>query len=171
MSIFTNRVRAGLAIALALFIVSPSLSPVRAAPGAVLSGRVLQADGVTPRTGVVVTLFDVERRVEFPSDPTNAEGVFKIDTAPPGSYTVLARTAEGVFLAADGFVLVPGENRPLALTLQVAPGEAPRGLAAQGAGLPVWAKGIIIGVIGVGALLVIDEVTEDTEPCASPPCN
>ena len=86
-------------------------------PGSVrFSGRVLQQDGATPRAGVVVTLVDRAAERTFDSSPTGADGTFRIEGPPAGSYAVLARGDEGVYLAAADVPLAAGDNAPLQLT-------------------------------------------------------
>ncbi len=168
----TNRWKpaTALTLALALFL-SYSLSPAMAAAEAKLNGRVLDADGVTPRAGVTVTLVDSETKREYASAPTDATGNFVIESAPVGTYMLLAVTDEGAFLAAESMELEAGDNTPLALSLARSSGaELPAGLAQQSSGgLATWAKWVIVGVIAVAAILVIDDVSgSDDEPPASP---
>jgi hypothetical protein len=82
---------------------------------------------------------------------------------------VLAETDAGAFLAAMNLDLQAGENKPMALTLYTRD-ETAAGVGAQGQGLPGWAKWLIVGAVGLAALYVVDELTDDEEPCASPPC-
>jgi len=158
-------VRPGTAAMLTLSLLfTMGVSPLLAAEGAVLSGRVLNADGVTPRSGVVVLLVDLQERLEYRSSSTSGEGAFKA-TAPAGDYALLVETEAGAFLASDRLTLLPDGNRPLALTLQETSGEqitAP-GWAQQSSDMPLWAKISIAGVIAVAALVIIDEVTSDSE--------
>jgi hypothetical protein len=92
---------------------------------ATFRGRVLDADGVTPRTGVVVALYDARTEVVVRSTPTDARGSFRIEGAAAGSYALLAETPQGAFLAAGEVRLSPGENRPLSLALQPTPPDPP----------------------------------------------
>jgi hypothetical protein len=93
---------------------------------ATFRGRVLDADGVTPRTGVVVALYDPRTEGVVRSTPTDARGSFRIEGAAAGSYALLAETPQGAFLAAGEVRLSPGENRPLSLALQPTPPIRPR---------------------------------------------
>jgi hypothetical protein len=140
-------------------------APVLAAGEAQLAGRVFDADGATPRSGVVVTLVDPASDASVSSAPTSHEGTFRIEQAPAGTYRVLAETPEGAFLAADPVDLQPGSNQPLSLTLKVAPGMD----GTTGSKMKTWKKWLIAGGIAVGALFLINEVTDETD--ASPPGN
>lgn len=178
-----------LVISLSMFLVGT----VAGEPVTVFSGKVLGAAGASPREGVVVRLVGATPEASYASRPTGSDGSFRLEGAPPGSYRVLAETEEGAYLAADGFELATGANRPVALTLAAAspdsqttpedtptaPPETPTAPpatptattppAAQPSGLPTWAKWTIVGGIGLVALWAIDSVTEDEdEEVASP---
>ena len=135
-------------LAIATFVFA-SFMPVVHAEQALLSGRVMEPDGITPRSGVVVALVDDENRLVYRSDPTNEEGAFEIDSAPAGGYKLLAETDQGAFLASNDFQLVGGENKPVALKLSpgeqnsnatIAPGQA-------GAGASWWQWAIAGSII------------------------
>ena len=147
-------------LAIATFIFA-SVVPVVHAENALLSGRVMETDGLTPRSGVVVALVDDENRLVYRSDPSNDEGAFQIDSAPAGDYKLLAETDEGAFLASNDFQLAGGENKPVALKLTpgaqspnatIAPGQA-------GAGTSWW-QWAIAGTIIVAGLLVVSDASE-----------
>ncbi|MCP3979786.1 MAG: carboxypeptidase regulatory-like domain-containing protein [bacterium] len=165
----SSRIRHALACLLTVSIVSLSVMPVQASTGAVFSGRVVQSDGVTPRTGAVVTLLDQKTGRTFESQPTGNSGNFRIDAAPAGGYTLLIDTSEGAFLASNNMQIAKGSNRPVALQLS---SNAPNyqgsggtsGAAAGGSNLLGW---IITGGIVVVSLFAIDELTEDDEAPAS----
>ncbi len=144
-----------LAIATFLFV---SFAPVVHAERALLAGRVMETDGFTPRSGVVVALVDHENRRVYRSEPTNEDGAFQIDSAPAGGYKLLAETDEGAFLASDDFQLAGGENKPVSLKLTpaeqtsnvtIAPGQT-------GTGTSWWQWAIAGGIIVVGLLVVAD---------------
>jgi len=156
--------RRALALALAAttaLILLPA--PVLAAGEAQLAGRVFDADGATPRAGVVVTLVDPDTDAAVSSEPTSDEGTFRIEQAPAGTYRVLAEAPEGAFLAADPVDLEPGANRPISLTLKLAPAME----GTTGSKMKTWKKWLIAGGIAVGALFLINEVSDETD--ASPP--
>jgi len=146
-------------LAIATFVFA-SIVPVVHAENALLSGRVMETDGFTPRSGVVVALVDDENRLVYRSDPTTDEGAFQIDSAPAGDYKLLAETDEGAFLASDDFKLAGGENKPVALKLT--PGaQGPNstiapGAAGAGPGASWWQWGIAGTIIVLGLLVVSD---------------
>jgi len=133
-------------------------------------GRVLHGDGVTPHEGVTVRLIDPRTEQDFPSTPTSEDGGFSIEEAPTGEYRVLVETPEGAYLTSNSVRLQSGENRPVTLALNTfGPDyQTQQGLGGGGSGLGTITKWIIVGVIVVGALFVIDELTEDNEVDASP---
>jgi hypothetical protein len=125
-----------------------------------LSGRVFEADGVTPRAGVTVNLVLGEGESIFASPTTNADGIFAIASAPPGSYRVVVETSAGAFLAPQPLELEPGVNRPVALSLAT----EQSGLGSATADpIAEWLKWLIIGLIGVAGLYVIFEVTDSED--------
>ena len=159
--------------ALALTFATASLmigTPAWSGDNALLTGRVLQPDGATPRSGVVVALLGDEALETFRSAPTGDEGAFKIDAAPAGAYTLVAETSQGAFVGAAQVDLTAGENPPLALTLQPQASIATLAPAQSGTRnkLPTWATYSITGLIVITAVVLIDEVTEDVEDPASP---
>jgi len=152
-------------LAIATFVFA-SIVPVVHAENALLSGRVMETDGFTPRSGVVVALVDNENRLVYRSEPTNDEGAFQINSAPAGDYKLLAETDEGAFLASSDFQLASGENKPVALKLTpgghgsnatIAPGQAG---ASPGSSWWQWA---IAGTIIVLGLLVVANASETTK--------
>jgi hypothetical protein len=114
---------------------------------------------------VVVSLYDADSDATYRSQPTTAEGMFRIESAPAGSYALLTEAPEGVYLAVENLDLAPGKNRPLALTLsETAPNLAPaKASTSKKGGLPMWAKGLIAGVIVAGGVLLVVAATEDEE--------
>jgi len=149
------------------------VGPVAGEPVTVFSGKVLASPGTSPRAGVVVRLVGATPDASYAAQPTASDGTFRLEGAPPGAYRVLAEAEEGAYLAADGFELAPGANRPVALTLAAASpdyqttattttGQAPTGL-------PTWAKWTIVGGIALVALWAIDSVTEDEDETVASP--
>ena len=154
-------------LAMAIFVLA-GLVPA-AAENALLTGRVMESDGFTPRGGVVVALVDNENRLVYRSEPTSDEGAFRIDSAPAGDYRLLAETDKGAFLASDDFNLKSGENSPVALKLApvaessnvvIAPGQT-------GADTSWW-QWAIAGAIVVAGLLVVSDSSSSDETMASP---
>ena len=137
--------------------------PTSAAEDSVLTGRVMDADGFTPREGVVVALVDAENRLVYRSAPTSDEGSFEIDSAPAGGYRLLAETADGAFLASNDFKLASGTNEPVSLKL-TPEGQAPNVTIAPGQAGPEtsWWQWAIAGAIIVTGLLVVSDASEST---------
>ena len=142
-----------------------------AEPATVFAGRVLRSEAAMPIEGAIVRLVGSSPEASYAATPTGADGAFRLEGAPPGSYRVLAETAEGAYLAADGYELEPGANRPVALTLGGAPAsqQTTATPSAQPKGLPAWAKWTIIGGIAIVGLWAIDSVTEDEDETPSSP--
>jgi hypothetical protein len=144
-----------------------------AAAAASLEGRVLAGSDGGARSGVVVMLVDEVTKATYRSPSTNETGAFRIEGAAPGTYRVLVDAPEGTFLAARDVSVRPGANRPVSLTLKgkqgapppTAPAPAPP--APSAGGLQTWEKWLIAGGIAVGALLVVNEVTQDEESASA----
>jgi hypothetical protein len=148
------------------------VSPIWADTNAVFSGKVLESDPPAPKAGVVITLVEPSSEKTYSSAATDADGLFRVDNAPAGSYRVVAETPQGAYLASDAVELAPGDNRPVSLTLN---GAAPNyqstsGAGGQGGGLPTWAKWVIVGGIVVIGAAAVASVTsdDDSETPASP---
>jgi hypothetical protein len=165
-----------------------------AADTALLRGRVVTADGVTPRAGVVIALVDDERGSVFRSRPSDDRGVFHLDSASPGSYVLVAEVPEGAFVAATKVSLEAGPNPALALALQPAEGQETDATSAPQAdegeptadegdapeetttlppppekreGLSPVVKGVIAGVVGLLAVATV-YVAGEEEDSGSP---
>jgi hypothetical protein len=98
--------------------------PVSADGSSVFGGRVLAADGSTARSGVTIALLHESDGRVFRSAPSDGRGVFRVDSASPGTYRIVAETAEGAFLAPGRVHLAEGRNPPVALSLQPTEQEA-----------------------------------------------
>lgn len=164
----SNLTRRLLAVSL-IFATSLMLTgmPLLAAENAAFQGRVFQEDGITPLSGVIVRLVDPDSMATFDSTPTETDGDFLIETAPAGDYTLLAKSTDTVFLAADSLHLDVGVNRPVSIALKPTTSLAPAADSTR-KGLPMWGKIGIGGVIAVAGLFLINEVTDDVEEDASP---
>ena len=155
-----------LAITIFVFV---SFVPVVHAENALLSGRVMETDGFTPRSGVVVALVDDENRMVYRSEPTNEDGAFQIDSAPAGGYKLLAETDEGAFLASNDFQLAAGENKPVSLKLTPAAQTSNVTIApGQSGDDSNWWQWVIAGVIIVAGLLVVSDASSTDEQQGSP---
>ncbi|HKQ62047.1 MAG TPA: carboxypeptidase-like regulatory domain-containing protein [Candidatus Polarisedimenticolaceae bacterium] len=154
-----------------------AVSTAAAGSPAVFTGRIVGGDGVSPRAGVVVALLDLERRETYRSGPSDDGGVFRLASAPAGTYRLVAEAPEGAFVSPATVKLVAGDNRPVSVALQAEPPtpppppppppSTPPAPAPKKSGLPGWAKGTIAGAIGVAAIFVIDDVSKDEEENAS----
>jgi hypothetical protein len=140
--------------------------PAIAGSNAVFRGRVLEADGVNPRPGVVVTLVDEEGRKTFDSAPADTRGYFRVDSAPAGTYAVVARASEGAFLAAESVTLQSGENKPLALALKPNAQTTPTVDTTKQDKISGWLKWVIVGGIAVGAFIVADAISKEETPAS-----
>jgi outer membrane biosynthesis protein TonB len=118
-----ERGRQRLAAVLAVVVmVAHSGLPAGAGSVARFGGRVLGADGATPRPGVTVVLVEEGRQV-LRSEPSDDRGAFRFDSAAPGTYTLIAQGPEGAFVATGKVSLREGENPAVALALRPAPQE------------------------------------------------
>ena len=162
---FSRRFVAGaLVVTMALLVAN---LPALAGSNAVFRGRVLEADGVNPRPGVVVALVDDNGGKTFESAPADDRGYFRIDSAPAGTYAVVARASEGAFLAADAMTLNPGANKPVALSLKANAAAGSTGTAnPQQEKIAPWLKWVIVGGIAVGAIIVADNITKEETPAS-----
>ena len=145
-----------------VLIFTLGLVPVAAASPAELGGRVLDVAGGSPASAVTVHLVDAQGATPTitASAMTSDDGSFAILDAPAGDYRLLVETPAGSYLAPGQVTLDEGRNRPLALTI----GNAARdhGFGSETAqGLSTWGTWAIAGAIGVAALFVINEVTDD----------
>ncbi len=146
-----------------------SFVPVVHAESALLSGRVMETDGFTPRSGVVVALVDDENRRVYRSEPTNEDGAFQIDSAPAGGYKLLAETDAGAFLASNDFQLVAGENKPVSLKLTPAVQTSNVTIAPGQTGTDTdWWQWVIAGAIIIAGLLVVDDASSTNQIQGSP---
>lgn len=176
----------------ALLVWLPAAGGATAADTALLRGRVVSADGVTPRAGVVITLVDDERGSVFRSKPSDDRGVFHLDSARPGRYTLVAEVPEGAFVAANKVNLQAGRNPAVALALQPteaqeespkeeSPAEEGKPAAEEEAeaseettplpppaeeeeGLSPVVKGVIAGVVGLVAVATVYLASEEEDP-------
>lgn len=144
-----------------VFVFVPARALAFATEGAFFRGKVVAAGGGAPRSGVVVALVaPSSTEAVYRSSPTDDRGVFRVEGVPAGSYRLLVETPDGAFLASDPVELKAGSNRPVLLALRT---NSP----AEGGGTPGgqsqsrWQKWVIVGGIVVGALLVVDALTEE----------
>jgi hypothetical protein len=163
-SFFRRTVAGALVVTMALLVAN---LPALAGSNAVFRGRVLEADGVNPRPGVVVALVNGNDGKTFESAPADDRGYFRIDSAPAGTYAVVARASEGAFLAADAMTLNAGANKPVALSLKANAAEGGTGTTnPQQDKIAPWLKWVIVGGIVVGAIVVADAITKEETPAS-----
>jgi hypothetical protein len=130
-----------------------SLPPVLAMDAS-FSGRVFEADGMTPRSGVTVNLIKGEGESIYTSSATSADGTFVIEAAPAGSYSLLVDSGQEAFLSPEPLELQSGVNKPLALTLNASRGETRQTGLGSARPMKPWLKWTTVGLISVTALYV-----------------
>jgi hypothetical protein len=155
-----------LIMALILMSILPTVFATEIPGNAIFQGRVVAEDGVSPIEGVVIKLAMRETGTLYSSSPSNRDGAFRLDTAPEGTYAVLAQAADGAYLAAESIQLKSGQNQQVAVMIRPQAELAP----AQGgaSSLPLWGKIVIGGTLTLAALAIIDGVSNDSEPAATP---
>jgi len=141
------------AVLVAVFSTFLSLPPALAMDAS-FSGRVFEADGMTPRSGVTVNLVKGEGEKFYTSEATSADGTFLIDGAPAGSYSLLVDAGQEAFLSPDPLELQAGANKPLALSLSSSGGETQQTGIGSAKGMKPWAKWLTVSLLGVAALAV-----------------
>jgi len=134
-----------------------SLTPAWSNGDASWRGRVIDIDGVTPRTDVVVNLVTDLGDIAASSEPTRADGAFSIDRAPAGDYALLIETPDGAFLAGETMSLQPGRNTPATLHLQggMSHRDQDYGFGSGQKGMKTWVKWTIAGAIAIVAVAAI----------------
>lgn len=163
--------RQGLALTLVVVVLAIlAAPPTWAHESALFSGRVVGADGLTPRAGAVVALVAPGHEAGLRSQQTRADGSFRIDGAPAGTYHLLVQADEGAYLFAEPLSLKQGFNTPLSLKLQAQPNfQTTAGTTTAQSSLPVWVKWVIVGVIVAAAVFVVSEVSKDEDEAAASP--
>ena len=141
------------AVLVAVFSTFLSLPPTLAMDAS-FSGRVFEADGMTPRAGVTVNLVKGEGEEFYTSEATSADGTFLIDGAPAGSYSLLVDAGQEAFLSPDPLELQEGVNKPLALSLSASGSESQRTGVGSAEGMKPWLKWLTVGLISMTALYV-----------------
>ena len=133
---------------------------------AVLEGRVFDADGSTPRPGVVVVLAESPDGATWESAPSSSDGAFVVDDAPTGEYTVLVRDGDAVYLAGRQVPIRDGMKQEVLLSVQ--PNLAPASTGNDE--LPRWGEWMIFGAIALSGAYLANEIftTDDSESPASP---
>jgi len=161
----SGRFRGATVLFVACSLILLSLPTATADPlAASWGGRVFEADRVTPRSGVVISLVDASQK-ELRSVPTRTDGGFAL-AGTPGTYTLRVETDEGAFLSAEPVTLNAGANKPMALALDRMDAKKDFGLGGDNTSRRTeW---IIAGAVTVFALFVLFDITDDDgDPAAS----
>ncbi len=82
-----------------------------------LTGRIFAADGVTPRTGVVVKVANLATSQIFTSVKTDGAGRYALPTLPAGQYQVAVESREGLYVNQDRVPVVQGRKTLFSLAL------------------------------------------------------
>jgi hypothetical protein len=137
--------------------------PALAADTAMLQGRVVAADGVTPVSEAIVTLVDVSGERTFSSSPTGEAGTFRLDSAPAGSYALVVDSRDGAYLAASEVALQAGENPPVALAIKAGDSGSGQIPPPPSPTAKVWKKWVFIGLVGMSAAATVKFVGDDED--------
>lgn len=146
--------------------------PMQALAGetASFAGTILAEDGFTPRAGVVVSLVHLADETQFAAPMTAQDGRFQVLNAPAGRYALIAETAEGAYLAASNLQWNAAANSDMLVTLVPAvqddpDGSVPEETPSQGrkAGLSKLTKSLILGALVITGVVLIEEVTSNSE--------
>ncbi len=141
------------------------------APDGVVFVQALLEDGVTPLSGVCITLTGpatINICDNLEGDPEPTEGIIELDAVPPGDYTVEVVTPDGYELVSEltGLRVESGTPTPLNLTFR-AIAVAESGLLLVQAVLEDGATGIAglcVNLSGPGAFSACDNLEGDVEP-------
>ncbi|MBD3868539.1 MAG: carboxypeptidase regulatory-like domain-containing protein [Acidobacteria bacterium] len=162
----SNRTRRILGTVLAVTLVLFAVPSTSLAGTAVFQGKVVAEDGITPIEGVVVRLGVEETGTTYNSEPTNGYGAFRLESAPAGSYAVLAQRGDVGFLTAENITLADGENAPVSIVISTAVELAPAQTTASE--LPMWGKIGIGATIAVLTWAIFEDTSEEGADSATP---
>ena len=167
------------AVAVALILAMPAvMSPVWATDStASVMGRVLGEDTRTPVTGAVVKIRANEGDGDVvASQPTTADGSFRIADLEPGDYAVTVETASGAYKVSDALALEADTTRLIQMSLRKdAAAAASGGGGGGGGGAAAGGSGGSGGsnaapLIGFAILIVVGLLasrSDDTPPSGS----
>jgi len=82
-----------------------------------LTGRIFLADGVTPRSGVVVKAANLSTSEIFASIQTDRAGRYSFTNLPSGRYQVAVQAAEGLYVNQEPVPVVQGRKTLFSLAL------------------------------------------------------
>ena len=88
-----------------------------------LTGRIFLADGVTPRSGVVVKVANLSTSQVFDSAQTDKSGRYALSTLPSGQYQVAVQAAEGLYVNPDRIPVLQGRKTLFSMALNPTAGK------------------------------------------------
>jgi hypothetical protein len=145
-------------------------SPAFSAPApATLTGTVYADDVVTPLVGATVIVTDVNG-VKLASQPTAADGTFKIAAVAPGRTSLALETTKGSFAVGTPVTLAPGETRGVYLAMKAAAPPAEKEKKKGGAawtGGEIAAMTVVLVGFAAAAWVGYDQTNDDNPPPAS----
>jgi len=109
------------AVVLSLVVAMPAvMNPAWSATSApaTLMGRVLGEDARTPVVGAVVKIQAGDDGDVLSSEPTGADGTFRLRELPPGEYDVVVETAEGAYKVHDNLSLEADTTRLVQVSIR-----------------------------------------------------
>ena len=166
--LFQSRLLVSGVLAAFLLLVSPvapfaqGKAPVPAAGGS-LVGFIYAKDMTTPVANAVVKLRNVASAAEYVSQPTDANGMYKISGLKEGRYIMGVTAAKGDFNFDYGLLLKGNEMAKLSVALQE--GGQTTGPDAKKKSFFLSPAGIVVLVIVVGSLLwVLLSKKEEASP-------
>ena len=134
------------------------------AAGVSLSGRLFQADGVTPLSGARVRLTDPATGKSFESAPTDSSGRYELGGLAPATYQVEVEVPEGIYQLNRSVRLGEADQASISFTVK------PETLAAGATGAGALAapeekkrKGALLAIILGGAALAALVLSDDDD--------
>ena len=82
-----------------------------------LTGRIFLADGVTPRSGVVVKVANLSTSQIFNSAQTDKSGRYALGSLPSGQYQVAVQAGEGLYVNPDRIPVIQGRKTLFSMAL------------------------------------------------------
>ena len=110
---------AAVSVAVMMSGIPLSFSQTVRAAGA-LTGRIFLADGVTPRSGVVVKVANLSTSQIFASSQTDRSGHYALSSLPSGQYQVAVQTGEGLYVNPDRIPVIQGRKTLFSMALNPA---------------------------------------------------
>src|SRR2546423_1751387 len=109
--------------ALALALLSPALTPVKAAAGGAIAGTVTDPKGAVI-VGATVTVTDAAGKQAHAPVATDAQGRFRVEGLPAGTYTVVVNAPGFKQARREQVAVAEGKAAALDFSLEIAPVEA-----------------------------------------------